>query len=301
MLTLGSANYLDLSGLPGRRSSEPLRIDDPRRVKKDIGITEAAEAVFPFLVSGVRFWPFLLVARDYVEKGITDKALQRLRGICGRQGLGRVGPTARASFRAYVSMCRRLRDEGVGTPLERFIFDRRRDYRGDPVTWNLESTWKKVFIQSLGPSAKSFAGILRDVEKRDAADSDADIGNVERAIGIVLSDRRWREDGRLWKAAACYAFLRCMYGVNTIDGIRAHIKSEEWAARLRTALLCNPPVEGERLRRYLGPIRSAELGAPPWGKLARSLLADGRRVLADLRFHTFHSLYMRPTPRALAR
>jgi hypothetical protein len=56
-LTLGSANVLDLGAMPGAGNGI-LHAHDPARVKEVIGLTRAADAVFPYLKTGVRFWTF---------------------------------------------------------------------------------------------------------------------------------------------------------------------------------------------------------------------------------------------------
>jgi hypothetical protein len=299
-LALGSANVLDLGGMPGMDSGV-LHAHDPTRVKEAIALSAATDAVFPYLKTGVRFWPFLLVARDLDGKGwrAIGAHLKRIRAA---QPLGRRnrGPGTPASFNAYRSMHQEVA-QGRDTALKNFLLDRRRTYDGRfEIFARHERAWQKALVATMGSPAAEFAKLLVAQKKRtvDAEEAIA-LSDVERSISDALAAHT--TSGRLWHACACYAFLRCMYGVREASTkVVPAFKSEQWAAQLASAIRSGKRPEARLFERYAGPIDRAH-ERPPWGHLHRSLQRADRQIFSDLRFHTFANLYLRPSPRGYGR
>jgi hypothetical protein len=294
-LALGSANVLDLSGMPGTQS-DVLHAHDPTRVKEAIGLTKATDVVFPYLKTGVRFWPFLLLARDI--DGLGPRAiLAHLTRVRAAQPLGRQnrGPGTPASFGAYRSMYAEI-GNGQDTALKRFLLDGRRAYDGRfAIFARHEMAWRKALVTTLGPSAAEFAKLLIAQRGRTVAAEEAvALTDVERTISDALAAPA--TSGRLWHACACYAFLRCMYGVReTSTKVVPAFKSEDWAAQLASAIRSGKRDQARFFERYAGPIARAH-ERPPWGHIHRTLQKEDRQIFSDLRFHTFANLYLRPSP-----
>jgi hypothetical protein len=295
-LVLGSANVLELDEMPGVGTGL-LHAYDPVRVKEAIALTQATDAVFPYLKTGVRFWPFLLVARDLEGQGARASGA-RLKRIRAAQPAGRRnrGPGTLASFGAYRSMHAEIA-RGPDTALKRFLLDHRRTYDGRfEIFARHESAWRRALVATLGSPAAELARLLRVEKSNQNADVEENIAlsDVERAISRALAARA--TSGRLWHACACYAFLRCMYGVRTSSAkVGLAFKSEEWAAQLARAIRSGKRAEARHFERYAGPIARAH-ERPPWGHLHRTLQKADRQIFSDLRFHTFANLYLRPSP-----
>jgi hypothetical protein len=294
-LALGSANVLDLGAMPGVGSGV-LHAHDPTRVKEAIELTGATDAVFPYIKTGVRFWPFLLVARDLDGKGARAIGAH-LKRVRATQPIGRQnrGPGTLASFGAYRSMHAEVA-RGPNTALKRFLLDRRRTYDGRfAIFARHETVWRRALVATLGRAAAEFAKLLVVQQKR-AVDAEEVIAlsDVERTISYALAAPS--TSGHLWHACACYAFLRCMYGVReTSTKVVPAFKSEEWAAQLAAAIRMGKRPEARHFERFAGPIARA-FERPPWGHLHRSLQKEDRQIFSDLRFHTFANLYLRPSP-----
>ncbi len=302
-LSIGLSNILDLEKLPGSRPAGPADFNDPVRVKKEIGVPEVNKALFPAITAGVRFWPFLLVARDH--EGRSPRRIEKkLAWIRGEQPRQNIGAGTLQTFRPYQSMYRNLAasDETFARPLKQFIDDRRRTYSGNFEIFRRnrnEKQWRKALVNLMGRPAKQFAKLLREEAKRaqnKVRRDQASVNLVERLIGRILKDQKRSYDPILWKGAACYAFLRCMYGINRVEKVEPHVKAEDWATTLLDVLARTWRKEAEPLEKYRHAIRLS-VSSPPWKKAHRQMKAENRKVLADLRFHVFYNLYLRPSPK----
>jgi hypothetical protein len=194
-----------------------------------------------------------------------------------------------------------LRDiqEGPDSALKRFLLDHRHRYTGDFAIFTAhEKTWRNALVSSLGKGAKEFARLLKGEHKRRDGLSDDEIAlsTAERAISQALASDE--TSSTLWHAAACYAFLRCMYGIDTVDGILSPIKAADWAQNLLDAVSHSHHAEAGCFRNYRRAIVAAR-AKPPWARLHRRLRRRARKVFSDLRFHTFANLYLRPSPTRL--
>jgi hypothetical protein len=303
---VGSANILILDSFPDGYAPTNLRLHDPIQVKTEIGLADVTERLFPFIAVGVRFWPFLLVARDVDDQSrrAVQSVLTRIqRNQRQRSGQPRrsIGPGTVATFRPYRSMFRELNDSKQQSTqaLRCFLLDGRRRYHGDPTTFNRNRNsvqWSRLLIGAMGRPARQFAALLRHEQARRSTRAVGGVDVVEQAITRILKDRRRRYDPLLWRGAACYAFLRCMYGINEVeDGIRPHRQAGEWAKTLAEELRRTTRPEAVAFRKYIAAIQEAE-SKPPWGGMHRRLKERNRRVLASLRFFTFYSLSCRPVP-----
>lgn len=74
----GSANILKLEKLPGRHNLGELAANDPIRVKQEIHLNEVSEKLFSTINTGVRYWPFLLVARDLYHTKSEQRIINEL-------------------------------------------------------------------------------------------------------------------------------------------------------------------------------------------------------------------------------
>lgn len=299
---LGFSGYLELEGALDSRRHIDLGEHDPARLRQSLRITALAQEVFPNVITGVRFWPFLLVARDLEGNGTrrsgNNRVLSALRRIAAAQRKHpkvtlrtRIGPRSLASFRPYQGMFRAIcdssRNGGRTRGLVRFLLDRRRQYRGNLDFFDHhESRWKRALKSSMGAPGKCFATVIND-EK---------VKKVEDAIQEIL-----RKPGeyhpKLVEAAAAYALLVCLYGVVEEGEVYSAESAKTYARLLLKLIERKPslPVAG-----YAQWIRQAARSPePPLGGVTKKAWEQRRRILSGLRFGTFWNLYRRPSPRVL--
>lgn len=290
---LGSLNILDFAA--DGRGNPIITSNDPIIVKKEIKLSEVEEKLFTTINSGVRFWPFLLIARDFDGIESTEKILSALKKIQKRHPRENIGPKTIATFNFYRSMYRRLKygRDAKSEDLRRFIENKKRKYKGDFNFFSKhEKDWKAALVKSMGKPGREYATLL-DKLKSDSKDSDI----VEESITQILKNKH-DYDESLWKGAFCYVFLRFMYGVS--DGEQqaiSHKRAKEWANEL-IKILSDPRMDVSP--RIKGSIRLIEgfRRSPPWQKVALKLKSGEhkRMILAGLRFRVFYNLYLTPSP-----
>ena len=305
---LGSANIVDVRRHQFEPIRKPLNFSDPSNISELLGATEIAEEAFPVVTTGVRYWPWLLVARDFSGRyKQTRKAMLRLlpaiRRRVNRTGVfafSRLGPTSIGTFGYYRSMYKKIADLPESNPIKRFIEDARRQFDGSQVHIfeRSEGDWRRALSATDGTSraAHQFAQQLNRLKRRDGL-----IDGPEKAITYILKHYR-RFDARLWKACFCYSAFRCLYGIadpnqegegGTKRKASKHELHREWARLLVSILDAKPKgvrPEWYRLRRHI------KVSVNSFGKVYEQ--EDQRRVLRTFRFYTFFYLHSRSVPRA---
>jgi hypothetical protein len=294
---VGSLNIIKCDNLPDGRSNLLLAANDPIRVKREIGLADVSENLFSTINSGVRFWPFLFVARDLDNTNSRQRIVSTLLSIQKNQPQQNIGPASPNTFDYYRSMYRRLkeRDDPDSASLRSFIQDRRKKYVGDFKTFlqnGNERKWKKALVKSMGIPGKQFAKLLDSLR-----DKDDTVDIVEEALSIILRNRS-RYDTWLWRGAFCYAFLRCMYGIYEADSDKPTTPREvfEWADLLIHVLRSGKIGLNDHLIKYI-PLLEKSKKSPPWKKESVLLSKRNRRILSNLRFHAFYRLYLHPAPK----
>jgi hypothetical protein len=300
---IGTLNVFDFANLPDGRSNLILTANDPILVKREIGLLDVNDNLFTAINSGVRFWPFLLVSRDLDATNSTQRILSELRRIQNIQQRNyqtslTIGPLSMSTFNFYRRMYRRLKErhDPDFTALRNFIEDRRRKYKGDFGIYRRNGNtkkWKRALVKSMGIPGRQFAKLLNELRDKDETE---DI--VEEAITRILKHQN-KYNEWLWKGALCYAFLRCMYGINKIEvdeeRVTRHIKASDWAEILVQVLSSPKTATPDRLKRYIPLIRRSK-DSPPWKRTTKTLKDQNRIVLSNLRFNAFYNLYFRPIP-----
>jgi len=301
-LSLGPAGYLDLKDAPDKRQHFDFGDNDPARLRDNLRINDLAEELFPCILTGVRFWPFLLVARDleerYGDKPSDNKVISELRRIATTQrrnrGIGsrtRLGPRTINSFRPYKGMLRLIRERSKKSHqaknLAKFLMDRRSHYRGDLSFFEKnEKKWKRVLKSSLGPPGKDFAKLIKNNKVSDLWD----------AIDEILA-KPGRFHKKLVEGAAAYALLVCLYGIME-EGQVYHEEDSQKRARLLLKLIDKrPKLPVAQYQLFI--MQAANSSKPPFARINQKAKEQGRRVLAGLRFGTFWNLYRRPSPSVL--
>jgi hypothetical protein len=293
----GAANILECTEmLPLRRAW--LGQYDPAAMREAIGVSEIQGNLFPTIRSGVRFWPFLLVAHELRDEGSRTRVEQHLRDLRRRQrrhqDRGRFarafGPRTATTFAAYRSMYRNVISSrtGDGASLRSFLYTRRR-YRGDPSFFiDHAQEWRTALRRSMGAPGQQFARLLDRLYKEKS-----DSGAVDRAITKLLRTPSF--DKWLRKAAFCYAFLRCVYGITaSVEGIRSIFPSSAWAEML-ARILREPPADLGVYARFL-PLVKASVEKPALEHLHRRARSENGIVLSSLGFHVFYNLYVAHSP-----
>ena len=108
----GTANCLSCEDLRPTHARRILGKYDRAEMREAIGVPEIQRLLFPAVQSGVRFWPYLLVAhelRDEHNKAVVEKKLRTIhRRQRNYQKQGRYtrefGPTRISTFNAYRSL-----------------------------------------------------------------------------------------------------------------------------------------------------------------------------------------------------
>jgi hypothetical protein len=237
----GSGNYLSCAKFAATAKRRLLGVYDPQTIQQQLGVRTVQESVFPLILSGVRFWPYLLVANELrnCSKTETEKRLRAIRLLQRNESYSRdFGPLKSSTFSFYRRMHQRVTSSPVSEARDlRQLLTTRRRYRGKASFFtDNASNWRKALHRSMGTNSQQFARLLNRLHKKI---SDASL--VDLAITELL--KRPAYNGALRRAAFCYAFLRCVYGIRTrIEEIPAFVSNEEWA-KLLSKLLQNPSAD----------------------------------------------------------
>lgn len=291
----GTGNYLKCDDLCPRPQRLSLGRFDPKRLRDEIGISRVRH--FPTIQAGVRFWPFLLVANELRDTASRIKVESTLRKIrkgqlnYKKKGLYRreFGPRQLSTFRAYQSMYSNLMKmtDGNSSGLRAFLKQKKR-YRGAPAFFRDNAfAWRKVLRQSMGQPGHQFAKLLTRFQTK-TVDSP-----VDSAIAVLLKKTTYNK--QLRQAAFGYAFLRCVYGIQTkIEGIPTVVSPKDWANML-APILSNPPRDLRRYQRFLGLVEKSKT-QPVLRQMHLRARRENATVLASLGFHVFYNLYIAHTP-----
>jgi hypothetical protein len=289
-----------MTGLPDCRDRADLGRYDPARLHDALGVSRLADKLFPSVVTGARFWPFLFVARDCAGKSDTAirAALARIAVRHKQDGRlpqrARIGPRTLGSFRPYAGMYRsivtRAQTQKPLRPLRDFICHRKRHYVGDPTFFLTHQTaWRGKLRASLPAPGKQFARLVwSDGEARTFWDA------VQQ---ILKTPSKFHE--ALVHAASCYALLVCLYGIVEGPGRIVNFADAEQLGALLLSLIRKIPKSP--IAQYAPLVRQAiRTKTPPLKEVRRKAQKEQRRVLAGFRFLAFWNLYVRPTPHALS-
>jgi hypothetical protein len=306
MWLIGSANMLNLDDYPSRRTYENLDPNDPIMIKQNLGLNEVTERLFSTITTGVRYWPFLLVARDLRKtksRRVIESTLKKINSV---QEQKNIGPLKFSTFRPYRSMYGSLsqKRDVESENLRYFIRDKRRKYDGNFDIFQRsgnEKNWKKALVKSMGVPGRQFAKLLDQLLRDQRLERYIDESGesiVDVAITRILRNKSKFHE-LLWKGAFCYAFLRNMYGINELGNFFPPTQSRKWSRYLIEILKKNHPSISGQLRGYI-PLIKSSAESPPWKDKTKEMKRKNRIVLAGIRFNIFYNLYARPTPRRAA-
>lgn len=303
--TFLSLNILERPSLCRSLALEQLHPESPIAIKKNLGLDRLDKELFPTLVTGVRWWPFLTLALDCT----TERAFQRvfkasrtLKADLGRKSTARMGPETKASVRPYLSMVRNLREQELHDPACKALlnFFEHRAFDGSTgffVNYRKEQRWQSLFEAANGKPATAYIKAYRCVEKR--TDNPAALDNV---ITEILQHAPDHYDALLWHGAFAFALVRCLFGRFDLDDevAKGPDKMLEWKSLLANIIQQAPHAlpDGAKNPRYLELLSRIEDedSPPPLASQTKQFRIDGRPVLASLRIPLFHRLYFRPTP-----
>lgn len=303
--SLGHAGFLDLTGSLDGGQSVNLSDLDPAVLRDKLRVTQLAQEVFPNIISGVRFWPFLLVARDELTREgsakLSSTAVQRqLKSIAAEQrkhplmksrSRMRIGPSTLAGYRPYRGMMQSILSSNKnndGCAMYHFLRDGRRRYEGDLCIFQRhEKRWRKALKASMGPPGRCFAELI---------DGSAIVKLDDAILEILTSFQRY--DPTLVEATAAYALLVCLYGEVKDSRIVASDHSKEFAVHLCKLVKRRPTLTAAIYHPLI--LQASYSSSPPLEKIHRQRWRLSRRVLSELRFGTFWNLYLKPTPNVLS-
>lgn len=298
IVNVGTANTLSFEGVPSRQKLMNLSPNDPKSIRASLELNELELRLFPLVTTGARLWPYLQTARDFRGRGklVVLHELERLGRV---HKLERFGPRSLSTFQSYESMLRRI-DNPPNTvrksdvkELQSFLRDKRRSFNGSRWFFNrYEKKWKSLFRKSMGNHSRQFADLIFKIQKNSEGRGErmSIVDIVESAISKILL-RPNQYDVILRNGAFAYAFMRYMYGINTIEGVHLHTKAEDWGPLLLKRVRLEKSLA--RFQILIGHAHSH----PPLGRLHSRLKKQGRMILASLKFHAFAALYLSATPR----
>ncbi len=203
----GSLNTLNAPQVSFARDLSEMHPDTPTAINKNLQLSVLDKDLFPFLVTGVRCWPFLTLAFDcdtqQKENRIFSitKALRRELKKKGGQSI--IGPSKKQSLRPYKSMCKKLNHKNY-KPLREFL--QNIEFNGKPSFFTAHEhdvKWKKVFKKTNGKQASAYIKARKDSRNGQS---------VPDVVTQLLSKEPAHYDKTLWYGSFCYAFLRRSLG-----------------------------------------------------------------------------------------
>lgn len=167
----GTGNFLSCSEIGDNSARRLLGVYDPRAVQQQLRVPALQRSVFPLVQSGVRFWPYLLVAHELREcsKTETERRLRGIRQLQRNQSYSRdFGPLQFTTFRAYRAMHDKVIVSATKDAGElRKLLSTRRRYRGQASFFiNNAHQWRKALRRSMGTNSQQFARLLNRLDKK---------------------------------------------------------------------------------------------------------------------------------------
>jgi hypothetical protein len=299
-----SMNHLDRPVASRSLTQEQLHPESPVAIKKNLGLDELDKKLFPTLITGVRWWPFLCLAMDCTTESDRQKVFittRKLKKALNRKSTARVGPETRNSFRPYLSMANNIQEDEQSRELFKYL---QKKFDGNPSFFTNnqhEEKWKVLFKTSNGKPASGYVRAYKAAHKELGIEP-----GPEYVITHILRHLPNKYDSVLWQGAFSFALIRCLFGIYDQEEGKAsnHVFFMVWK-ELLIRILIEPPAElaeGARNSAYrllLERIESPE-SPPPLAGQTKKFRAEGRPVLASLRIPLFHRLYFKPNPKLSA-
>jgi hypothetical protein len=300
-------NHLECPVESRSLTHEQLHPESPVAIKKNLGLEELDEKLFPTLITGVRWWPFLCLAMDCTTESDRQKVFiitRRLKKALNRKNTARVGPETKNSFRPYISMAKKIQENVQEDEQSRKLFKYlQKKFDGNPSFFTNnqhEEKWKNLFMNANGKPALGYVRAYIATKKELSLDPEA-----EKVITHILSLSPNKYDLVLWQGAFSFALIRCLFGIydETEGKASNHSLVMEWKDLL-IGILQKPPAEISMgstctYRMLLERIEDRE-SPPPLAGQTKIFRDQGRPVLASLRIPLFHRLYFKPTPKKSA-
>lgn len=294
----GYLNFVDKAKLNSKVEIKWDIFKDPIKVKEDLGSNEINNNLFPILVTGVRFWPYLLTARDFKDINSPDKIKTLLRKIKRKQPRSNYGPASLRRLKLYASMYNRIMKNDNCLKLQSFLSDGRLKYNGESnIFFKYEVKWKRLIKTSMGEPSMQYAKVL-DKAKNGNIKLFGKGTETEIAISYILKNYK-KYNELLWKGCFCYTLLRCLYGLkeksgdeedDTVD-VQKSSQHDNWIILLKKILNSNSDMIPDNwyfYKQYLKP-------DPPFMDVTKQL-EDRKRVLSGFKLYLFSNLYVNPSP-----
>ncbi|MDE2341953.1 MAG: hypothetical protein KGL63_00945 [Betaproteobacteria bacterium] len=298
-----SLNSLQRPELCRALTQEQLHPNSPAAIKKNLELGELDRLLFPTLVTGVRWWPYLSLAMDCeseADKKNVFVVTRHLKKNLGLKKTARMGPETSASLRPYLSMARNLKEDSDSKELCRFLQCK---FKGDSsffTNYRREERWKILLAKANGKPARGYIRACCAMKKEFGTNLQPD-----QVVTHILRQPSNQYDPVLWRGCFSFAFIRCLFGIYDMGERKAfnHALVMEWKTLL-LEILRNPP-EGfpERARNSAYQVLLEKIededAPPPLADQTIKFRAEDRPILASLRIPLFHRLYFSPTPSRL--
>lgn len=301
-LVLDTFNFVEVGKYCNNLESDLPDPDSPVAFKKNLGIDELDKQLFPLLVTGVKWWPFLTLAITCKTESDRNKIFRISKALSKEMKAKRgIGPQASATLRSYLSMADNIQNSDDGKRLKEFLTARAFDGSASFFSaYNREERWREAFISANGQPANAYIEAYKKSRKS--------LGN-ESSVWDVVTEILSRESNTynelLWHGAFVYAMVRCLYGYydRSSGKVKGHDSLVDWR-KLLLDICGDPP---KCLPKHACSVRYIHLlkqideanPKPPLANQTKKFRENGRPVLSSLRISLFHDLYYRPRPARL--
>lgn len=298
--SLVSLNFLERPTVCRDLAHEQIHPESPAAIKKNLELDKLDRILFPTLVTGVRWWPFLCIAITN-SKSRSRKAFdatRQLKKALGLKKTARLGPDTDTSLRPYISMARNIQESQQCNALRRYL--ERLHFTGKAsffVNYKHDKKWKELLLASNGAPAEAYIRAYLDKEKILK-----ERPRAEDVVSLVLENEPETFHSVLWQGCFSYAFIRCLYGRFDPEESKAvsHRHVLGWKQSLIEIIKKQPKAlpTGVCNHSYILLLRKInnESSPPPLAKQTAQFRRQGRPVLASLRIPLFHRLYFNSKP-----
>lgn len=294
---LGSLNILERPPTCRPISDEKLHPYSPISIKRNLELDMLDKQLFPTLVTGVRWWPYLTIAINGAKSTTAQQAFvatRRLKRNLGRPN-ARLGPEVLSTFRPYISMARNIQESAECKDLYRFLANSRFDGSLSFFTgYGRDKKWRDLLCKANGEPAKAYLKAHSDLRRSGMQEI-----FVDDVVTKILGEDSGAYDPILWRGAFSYAFIRCLFGRynRNDDAVSPHNQSIIWRDSLVSIIEEHHPLVAKGIcsaayLRMLSQIESED-SPPPLAYQTKAFGRDMRPVWASLRIPLFHRLYFR--------
>lgn len=274
-----SFNIYDLTEF--HRTVTPVSIDEllhPRVVYEQLEGATLVEHVFPYIVTGVRYWIFLVCAYKNIEHKQKWPSKKELKSKFGP----RRGPASSSTQSYYKRMVEKAPDSMLELFRGKMSYDKRTSKKDI-------SNWRKALLESICPEDKYEQKVLKEILKYFVSTEERNT-YIEFVTRLLKINKRTSPIRRL---AICYATMRLLYG--EWAQTKSHLDAE--SAKTWFKILEKELIEIGVYEEIEDGFRNDDY-RPPRAYIYEKLKKNEEdRIHSSMRLHTFFKLYTSPIPK----